>query len=359
MKKLAYIVLFAGFLLLALGAYSRPAYIGHANDHFDGKRFYNLTARESRHYFQVIKGFLAGDITLGHWQKKANKTYADPLDRVYGDQLKVTFINHSTVLVQTQGFNILTDPIWSEYCGPVAALAPKRYRQPGIAMQDLPPIDLVVISHSHYDHMDIPSLQQLQQRFNPVFLLGLGNKSLLVAAGLDKVVELDWWQSYPLSDSLTVWGTPAQHWSRRGLFDQNKRLWLSYVLETPGGPIFFAGDTAMAQHFKLIKEKFGPLRLSLLPIGAFKPEIFMRGSHLSPKQAVEAHRILESEFSIAIHFGTFRLGVDSQDDPLEALAFALNENPLDDSVFAVLDFGESLSLSKTRTALNNAVVSGE
>lgn len=359
MKKLAYIILLAGFLLLGLGAYSRPAFIGDSSDHFDGRKFYNLKVRESRHYFQVIKGFLTGDIVLGHWEKKTNKSYADPVERVFGDKLKVTFINHSTVLVQTQGVNILTDPIWSDYCGPVAVLAPKRYRQPGIALQDLPPIDLVVISHSHYDHMDIPSLQQLQQHFNPVFLVGLGNKPLLKAAGIDKVVELDWWQPYPLSDSLTVWGTPAQHWSRRGLFDQNKRLWMSYVFETQGGPIFFAGDTAMAKHFQLIKDRFGPLRLSLLPIGAFKPEIFMRGSHLSPRQAVEAHEILQSEHSIAIHFGTFRLGLDSQDDPLEELALALKEKPLDDSIFTALDFGESLYLNETRTVSSHAVARGE
>lgn len=352
MKKIAYLVLLAGFVLTGLGAYSRPAYIGGISDHFDGKRFYNLSAREPRHYFQAIKGFLVGDIKLGRWEKKINKVYAAPQERVLGEQLKATFVNHSTVLLQTQGLNILTDPIWSDYCGPVPGLAPKRYRQPGVAFEDLPAIDMVVISHSHYDHLDLPSLQRLHEKFNPVFFVGLGNKSLLEQAGIDKVVELDWWQAYQFSDSLTVWGTPAQHWSRRGLFDQNKRLWMSYVLETPGGPVFFAGDTAMAPHFEMIKDRFGAPRLSLLPIGAFKPEFFMRGSHLSPKQAVAVHKVLQSQFSIAIHFGTFRLGIDSQSEPLEALSLALDENPLEDSVFAVLDFGESLSLD---APLSNAV----
>lgn len=355
MKKAATILLLSIFLLVGLGAYSRPAYIGEVSNHFDGKRFFNLMPRESRNYLKVAKGYFAGDIRLGHWQNKQNHLQKKPVERVYGDELVTTFINHSTVLLQTRGLNILTDPIWSEYCGPVSVLAPKRYRKPGIALEDLPPIDLVVVSHSHYDHMDIPSLQRLYKRFNPVFVVGLGNKSILTEAGIDKVEELDWWQPYRLTDDFVVWGTPAQHWSRRGLFDQNKRLWMSYVFEAPGGPIFFAGDTAMANHFKMIRDKFGSIRLSLLPIGAFKPEPFMRGAHLSPKQAVEVHRILDSGRSIAIHYGTFRLGTDSQDDPLLALDLALNQNPLDDSEFTVLDFGESLIQDQTRSSLNVAL----
>ena len=355
MKKAGLILLLSIFFLVGLGAYSRPAYIGEVSNHFDGKRFFNLMPRESRNYLKVVKGFFIGDIKLGQWQNKVNHLQKKPVERVYGDELVTTFINHSTVLLQTRGLNILTDPIWSEYCGPVSALAPKRYRKPGIALEDLPPIDLVVVSHSHYDHMDLPSLQKLYKRFNPVFVVGLGNKSILTEAGIDKVEELDWWQSYRLTDDFVVWGTPAQHWSRRGLFDQNKRLWMSYIFEAPGGPIFFAGDTAMANHFKMIRDKFGSIRLSLLPIGAFKPELFMRGAHLSPKQAVEVHKILDSGRSIAIHYGTFRLGTDSQDDPLLALELALNQNSLDDSEFTVLDFGESLIQDQTRSSLSVAL----
>lgn len=354
MKKLAYIILLSAFLLLGLGAYSRPAYIGEAGNHFNGKRFFNLSPRESRNYFQVVKGFLVGDIRPGHWEYKNNKFNNLPVERVNGNELKSTFINHSTVLIQTQGLNILTDPIWSEFCGPIPYLAPKRYRQPGIAFENLPSIDLVMISHSHYDHMDIPSLKRLDQKFNPVFLVGLGNKSVLEEAGIDRVKELDWWQSYQVSESVTVWGTPAQHWSRRGLFDQNKRLWMSYLIESPGGPVYFAGDTAMAPHFNMIKDKFGPMRLSLLPIGAFKPEVFMKGAHLSPAQALDAHSILESEYSIAIHYGTFRLGTDGQEDPITALDMAVKQNPAKASGFTVLDFGESLFFQETEGGLNLA-----
>lgn len=331
----------SSFALLA-----EPAYWGPKSDHFDGERFFNLAEKVERKYISALQGVVSGKQGFGEWDKLPNKSYAPPVERVTGSGFKVTFINHSTTLIQTQGLNILTDPIWSDYCGPFSLVSPHRYRPPGLSFDDLPPIDVVVVSHSHYDHMDLPTLKRLSERFHPKIFVGLGNAELLQAEGIKNVMELDWWSSAQVNQKLEVVGVPAQHWSRRTIGDENKRLWMGYVLKTPDGSYYFAGDTALGPHFEMIRQRYGAPRLALLPIGAFRPEPIMSGSHISPTEAIKVHDALAAKTSIAIHWGTFRLGMDGQFEAVSVLKDALRQretvgSPVD---FRVLDFGESLEL---------------
>jgi len=218
--------------------------------------------------------------------------------------------------VQQDGLNLLTDPIWSPRIGPTSWLGSKRQRPPGIRFEDLPPVDVVLLSHDHYDHLDLPTLRQLAEAFpNLTMVTGLGNGSFLKSNGIHvRVVELDWWQSTTVG-SLEISATPAAHWSGRNPFAQNRTLWVGFMLKGPAGGVYFAGDTGWGPHFAEIRERFGPLRLALLPIGAYKPEWFMSPQHMGPPEALEAARILEASSSIGLHFGTFNL---ADDGPYEA-----------------------------------------
>lgn len=344
-------VLMNTFILLAgvgssFALLAEPAYWGPKSDHFDGERFFNLAEKVERQYISALHGVVSGKQGFGQWDELPNKSYAPPVERVMGSGFKVTFINHSTTLIQTQGLNILTDPIWADYCGPFPLVSPHRYRPPGLSFDELPPIDVVVVSHSHYDHMDLPTLKRLSEHSNPRIFVGLGNAELLKAEGIKNVMELDWWSSAQVSQKLEVVGVPAQHWSRRTIGDENKRLWMGYVLKTPDGSYYFAGDTALGPHFEMIRQRYGAPRLALLPIGAFRPEPIMSGSHISPTEAIKVHDALAAKTSIAIHWGTFRLGMDGQFEAVSVLKDALKQreavgSPVD---FRVLDFGESLEL---------------
>lgn len=310
---------------------------GRVSDHFDGERFHNLLPSAHRSFSDFLRWMW--NRQPGEWLPVAEtKTGPPPPPRV--DSLRATFVNHSTVLLQTAGMNILTDPVWSHRASPFSWLGPARVRQPGIRFEDLPPVDLVLISHSHYDHLDLPTLKRLQAAHDPLFLAGLGTAGLLHKAGIAKVRELDWWQRLELSPAVAVSGVPAQHFSQRTLRDRDKRLWLGYVVHTPAGHIYFAGDTGMGPHFTRIRERFGPMHLSLLPIGAYKPRWFMSAVHLSPHEAVLVHQQLQSEYAIAIHFGTFQLADDGQDEAIRDLARAREELGVSAERFRVLGFGE-------------------
>jgi L-ascorbate metabolism protein UlaG (beta-lactamase superfamily) len=258
--------------------------------------------------------------------------------RVEGGMLRVTFVNHTTVLLQTQGLNILTDPIWSERCGPVSWLGPRRVRPPGIRFEDLPPIDVVLLSHNHYDHCDLRTLKRLARTNAPRLIAPLGNRRFLERRGIPVLAEPDWWDAVAIAPGIVVTAVPARHFSGRGLFDRDRSLWAGFVIGTPSGSISFAADTGFGDHFALIRERLGEPRLALLPIGAFRPEWFMSRVHMSPEQAVEAHRLLGARTTVATHFGTFQLADDGELEAPQRIARALDADP--SLRFWVLGFGE-------------------
>lgn len=292
------------------------------SDHFKDGRFCNPGVSLPG-FSQLLKWIARRKI--GPWTTSLRLVgLPPPPGRILDGDLRATFVNHSTVLIQTQGRNLLTDPIWSERASPVSFLGPKRHRQPGIAFQDLPPIDTVLISHNHYDHFDVPTLRRLLAVHKPAIFCPLGLERSLRHIGFREIYELDWWGNQALPD-MRIHCVPAQHFSSRTPFDRNRTLWCGWILEAAGGNIFCAGDTGFGNHFEAIRDRFSPIRLALLPIGAFKPEWFMGPIHMTPEQAVEAHRILDAGTTIAIHFGTFPLADDGEMEPTDRLSRFLND----------------------------------
>jgi L-ascorbate metabolism protein UlaG (beta-lactamase superfamily) len=200
-----------------------------------------------------------------------------------------------------------------------------------VAWEDLPPIDIVLLSHNHYDHLDLPTLRRLAARGDSTFIVPAGGAQLLRAKNIGPAHEMDWGESLSLS-SITIHCVPAFHFSSRGIFDRNKTLWCGYVIECPERIVYFAGDTAFGPHFAWIREKFGSPHLALLPIGAYEPRWFMSPVHMAPDEAAKAHEILKSRISVAIHHGTFQLADEGIDTPKKQL-------PADAS-FLVLKNGE-------------------
>lgn len=319
---------------------ARP-YRGPVSDHFDGKRFHNLG--DVRH-----GGFLA----FLHWQLgrllgRAARwpDWIDappgprPPERVEGAGLRVTFVNHSTTLLQTGGLNVLTDPIWSGRASPFSWGGPARHRPSGLRFEDLPPIDTVLLSHNHYDHLDLGTLLRLRREHAPRFVVPLGVGPFLAEFDVGPVTEMDWWQEEQLPADLTIACVPAQHFSGRGLRDRDATLWCGYVLRGPAGVVYYAGDSGFGRHFEEIAARFGAPRLALLPIGGYLPAWFMAPVHISPEEAVKVHQLLGARTSMAIHFGTFRLADDGEMQPVEELRAALVRlRGVGD--FWVLGFGE-------------------
>src|SRR5262245_24461057 len=300
-------------------------YHGPASDHFDGTRFHNLD-RPLPHGFLGFVGWRLGRLLggIGPWSRWTESPPGPaPPARVPGATLRVTFVGHATVLLQTGGVNVLTDPIWSPRASPFAWAGPHRRRPPGLRFEDLPPIDAVLLSHNHYDHLDLPTLRTLARTHTPRFVAGLGNGALLAAQEVGPVTELDWWQAEELPGGLGLTCVPARHFSSRGLRDRNRTLWCGHVLRGPGGPVYFAGDTAFGSHFAAIARRLGPPRLALLPIGGYRPLWFMGRVHQTPAEAVRAHAVLGARTSVAIHFGTFPLADEGEHEPETDLAAAL------------------------------------
>jgi L-ascorbate metabolism protein UlaG (beta-lactamase superfamily) len=215
--------------------------------------------------------------------------------------------------------NILTDPVWSERASPVSFLGPRRHRLPGIEFDRLPPIHAVLLSHNHYDHLDLPTLRRLAaSRQQPIFVAPLGLDRYLESRGITPARQLDWGDSLAVPGA-TIHAVPAIHFSGRSPFDRNQTLWSGYVIQSAFGTIYFAGDTGFGPHFAWIRDRFGAPRLALLPIGAYEPRWFMSPVHMNPEEALEAHRILGATTSIAIHHGTFQLADEAIDAPRRRL----------------------------------------
>ena len=308
------------------------------SDHYDGEHFFNpWGANNTKSIVDVLKWRWSADPQPWPDHEVANTAVPQLVKNGQAASIHVTFIGHATTYIQDSKHSILTDPQFSERSSPVSFAGPMRVRKPGVEISHLPAVDLVVISHNHYDHLDLPTLIALDERFHPEFVVPLGNGSLLRDAGIQQVIELDWWQHY--GDVQLV---PAQHWSARGLFDRNKALWGGYVLTLDQRRVFFAGDTGYGPHFKMIRQRCGPIDITILPIGAYEPRWFMKVQHMNPDDAVLAHLDLESKQSFAIHFETFRLTDEGYAEPRQTLFEALSNHKLSRDRFFVPEVGETL-----------------
>jgi len=286
--------------------------------HFDGKRFYNPDARQAPGLLEALRWKLTSRPQPSP-SFISDVVQTRPPRRVEGGGLRTTLVNHSTVIIQQRGFNILTDPIWSERASPLSWTGPRRRRKPGVSWEDLPPIDAVLISHNHYDHLDLPTLRRLAARGDSAFVVPAGGARLLRSENIGPAHEVGWGESLSLP-GFTIHCVPALHFSSRGIFDRNQTLWCGYVIECQERLVYFAGDTAFGGHFARIREKFGSPHLALLPIGAYEPRWFMSPVHMAPDEAIRAHTILAARTSIAIHHGTFQLADEGIDTPKQRLA---------------------------------------
>jgi L-ascorbate metabolism protein UlaG (beta-lactamase superfamily) len=242
---------------------------------------------------------------------------AKPVSRVMGDAMRVTWVGHATMLVQTRGLNILTDPIWSDVAGPFGLLGPRRVAAPGIRLRDLPKIDVILVSHNHYDHMDVATLKTLWDRDRPRILTSLGNDTVIRSGGA-QAQALDWGQRVGVAPGVAIVATRNHHWGSRWGSDRNRALWSSFTIVLPGGNVFFAGDTGPGDmRWPAEASRLGPVRLAILPIGAFRfgPGQMVTGSHIGPREAVQVFDGLGASFGFPIHWGTFRLSFEGYDTP--------------------------------------------
>jgi L-ascorbate metabolism protein UlaG (beta-lactamase superfamily) len=312
-----------------------------ATDHFDGDRYFNPTLPKGSAV--SVRGVLKMmREPRSRWPTRVENKGVHRLNEARApDEVAITFVNHVTFLIQTGGFTILTDPVWSERASPFRWLGPKRVREPGVAFEELPKVDLILLSHNHYDHLDVATLRRLKQRFDPAVLAAAGDARLVGPLGFKHIRELDWWHAIEFNDILKVTFVPAQHFSARGLSDRQKSLWGGYLIESHGRRIYFGGDAGYSSHFADIKARLGAPDIALIGIGSYEPRWFMQPAHMNPAEAVQAHRDLGARHSIGMHFGTFQLSAEAIDQPQADLRRALLESGIPESEFVTLHEGET------------------
>lgn len=315
-------------------------YTGPLSDHFDGKIFRNESSTEKKSFFNFLKWQL--NKTSSFWPKKIlTQSYDEPPAKVNDGELRVSFVGHATVLLQIAGLNILTDPLWSKRASPFSFIGPERVIDAGVKLEKLPKIDLILVSHNHYDHLDLKTLEKIAIKDDSLVIVPLGNDSIIKKYNKKiNVIAHDWHEIIEINDKVKIHIEPAQHWSARGLFDRNKALWCAFTIETIYGNIYFAGDTGFSNHFIAAREKHKEFRLALMPIGAFKPEWFMKDSHVNPVEAVQAYEDLNAEYAMAIHYGAFKLADDSYLDPSIEIHKLYDSKRVNPERFKLIDVGK-------------------
>ncbi|MGA1801896.1 MBL fold metallo-hydrolase [Rhizobium sp. HT1-10] len=326
-----------------------PYYSGPVTDHFDGVRFFNPDGIEPGGFRDVLKWQFGSGRQRVPWPKTVESPFAPakPEARISGEGLRVTMVGHASMLIQVTGLNILTDPVWSERVSPFSFIGPRRVIAPGIAFADLPPIDIVLVSHNHYDHLDLSTLKRLQQAHRPRFATPLGNDTIIRRAVPDAdIVTMDWGHRLEIADGVSIDAEPCHHWSARGAGDRRMALWAAFVLSTPAGKIYHIGDTGFHDgiNYRAAREKHGGFRLAILPFGAYEPRWFMKGQHQDPKEAVEGMQLCNAAHAVGHHFGTFQLTDEAIDDPLVRLKAALIVAGVAPERFRALQAGEVLDV---------------
>jgi len=306
---------------------SRMAYYsGPVSDHFDGTRFFDPDGAPPKQLRDVLGWQFSRK--PAKWPDQVHSHVDTPPPRVDGGRVRLSYVGHVSWLIQTAGLNILVDPVWSERASPVSFAGPKRVSAPGIAFDALPPIDVVLVSHGHYDHLDLTTLSRLAAKHAPRVVTPLGND--LTMTGSDAAIRaeaFDWHDRVELGAGVAATLVPTRHWTARGIFDRNKALWASFVLETPAGKIYIVCDSGYGEgkHFRRVRDAHGPLRLALLPIGAYEPRWFMKDQHMNPADAVKALQDCGADQALAHHHATFQLTDEAIDAPEQALHAALDQ----------------------------------
>ena len=312
------------------------------SDHFDGRRFFNPGAPADRGVRDLLRWKLTSKPS--RWPERMEVRPSRPPPPPAGEGMVATWIGHSSFLIQTARGNLLTDPVYSERAGPFSWAGPRRAIAPGIAWEDLPKIDAVLLSHDHYDHCDLPTLRRVARRWNAAVIVPLGHAGLLRKAGAaGPVFELDWWETHSFGPGMSVTLVPARHWTRRRPGDTNRRLWGGFMIRAGNRLGYFAGDSGYDKAlFPEIASRCGRPDLAMIPIGAYEPRWFMKDAHMNPAEAVRVHRDVGATLSVAMHWGTFQLTDEGRDDPARELALAMTEQAVPEGEFLVLQPGCSV-----------------
>ncbi|WP_337268844.1 MBL fold metallo-hydrolase [Oryzifoliimicrobium ureilyticus] len=331
---------------------SKPAnryYQGPVSDHFDGRLFFNPDAEESLATFKdILKWRFNGE--RSKWPKHRPGQETKPRLRVDGGGLIITMIGHASLLIQVAGLNILTDPVYCERASPLSFLGPKRVNKPGIRFDDLPKIDIVLVTHNHYDHMDLATLARLKKAHDPLVVTPLGNDTIIKAKVPDLRLSVQDWGDRLQVGETNIHCVPTYHWSARGTRDRRMALWASFVIETPAGIVYHIGDTGFGDGriYRMIGERFGAPRAAILPIGAYEPRWMMRNNHQMPDEAVQGMMLMNAHFAVGHHWGTFQLTDEAIDAPPEALAQSLSNHGISKERFRALRPGESFEVPEIR-----------
>lgn len=332
------------------GAAARSAasgyYSGPVSDHFDGTRFFDAHGSPPKKFTELLRWYSEGG--RSKWPDWIPNPSSDtPPPRVDGAAWRISYVGHASLLLQTAGLNILFDPVWSERCSPFTFAGPKRHNAPGIDFGKLPKIDAVLVSHCHYDHLDVVTLSKLAAIHSPRVITPLGNDTIMREHDPAIRAEAhDWGDTVSLGNGVAVTLAPMRHWSARSFLDRNKALWAAFVITTPAGKIFHVGDSGFGDghHFRTARETYGPFRLAILPIGAYEPRWFMSDQHMNPEEAVKALGECGADFALAHHHSTFQLTDEAIDAPLVALKKACAAAELPEEKFRVLMPGQVLEI---------------